>query len=226
MLYETRLFPEVECTFKHALTHDVAYGSLLQDRRKTLHADIVAAIQRLYPDRLDEHVERLAHHALAGDLWERAVSYCHRAGRRAQSRSAAREAGQWFEQALAALRHLPDSREHLEQSIDIRIDFRNMPDRVDYLKHTYDLLVHAERYAEQIGDQPRLGRVLVSMNGFLASGVISTAPSRSVDVLWRLARKSATRFYRLPRITTSVRTITQLATTDVQYRISNRLCRI
>jgi predicted ATPase len=62
-LYETTLFPDLEYTFKHALTHEVAYGTVLQERRRLLHARIVEAIERLYPDRLPEHVERLAHHA-------------------------------------------------------------------------------------------------------------------------------------------------------------------
>ncbi len=65
-LYETQLFPDLEYTFKHALTHEVAYGSLLQERRRGLHARIVAAIERLHADRLAEQVERLAHHALRG----------------------------------------------------------------------------------------------------------------------------------------------------------------
>ena len=65
-LYEASLFPELEYTFKHALTHEVTYGSLLQERRKALHGRVLEAIERLYPDRLDEHVERLAHHALRG----------------------------------------------------------------------------------------------------------------------------------------------------------------
>src|SRR6266849_3518890 len=62
-LYETRLFPEREFTFKHALTHEVAYSSLLQERRRVLHARIVEALEGLYPDRLAEQVECLAHHA-------------------------------------------------------------------------------------------------------------------------------------------------------------------
>ena len=66
-LYETRLFPDREYTFKHALTHEVAYGSLLQERRRALHARIVEAIERLSPDRLTDHVERLAHHAFRGE---------------------------------------------------------------------------------------------------------------------------------------------------------------
>src|SRR4029453_216212 len=61
-LYETRLAPDPEYTFKHALTHEVTSGPLLQERRKTLHARIVGAIERSSPDRLSEHVERLAHH--------------------------------------------------------------------------------------------------------------------------------------------------------------------
>src|SRR5260370_42247607 len=63
-LYETRLFPEVEYTFKHALTHAVAYGSLLHERRRATHASGLDAIERLYADRLEDQVERLAHHAV------------------------------------------------------------------------------------------------------------------------------------------------------------------
>ena len=71
-LYETRLFPDLEYTFKHALTHEVAYGSVLQERRRALHASVAEAIERLYPDRLAEQVELLAHHAFHGGLWEKA----------------------------------------------------------------------------------------------------------------------------------------------------------
>jgi len=72
-LYETSLFPDVEYTFKHALTHEVAYGSLLQERRRALHGRAVEVIEGLYPARLAEHVERLAHHALRGEVWEKDV---------------------------------------------------------------------------------------------------------------------------------------------------------
>ena len=63
-LYETRLFPEPEYTFKHALTHEVAYGSLLLERRRVLHARIVEALEALAPERVAEQIERLAYHAL------------------------------------------------------------------------------------------------------------------------------------------------------------------
>src|SRR5262249_23653535 len=99
-LYETSLFPDIEYTFKHALTHDVAYGSVLQDRRRLLHARIVDAVETLYSERLTEQVERLGHHAFQGEAWEKAVPYLHQAGVRAQVRSANREAIRCFEQAL------------------------------------------------------------------------------------------------------------------------------
>ena len=72
-LYETRLFPDVEYTFTHALTHEVAYEGLLHDRRRILHARITAALEQLAPERAAEQAERLAHQALRGELWDKAV---------------------------------------------------------------------------------------------------------------------------------------------------------
>ena len=89
-LYETRLFPDLEYTFRHALTHEVAYQYLLLERRKALHARVVDAIERLYGDRLTEQAETLAHHALRGEAWEKAVAYVRQAGGKAMERSAYR----------------------------------------------------------------------------------------------------------------------------------------
>ena len=79
-LYETSLFPDLEYTFKHALTHEVAYGSLLHERQRALHARIVEAIETLHSDRLIEQVERLAHHAARGEVWDKAVTYLRQSG--------------------------------------------------------------------------------------------------------------------------------------------------
>src|SRR5207247_5691964 len=124
-LYGVSLFPERVYTFKHALTQEVAYGSLLHERRRALHAHIVEALERLAADRLAEQVDRLAHHALQGEVWDKAVAYCRQAGAKAATRSAYREAIAWFEQALGALTHLPESRQTIEQSIDLRLDLRS-----------------------------------------------------------------------------------------------------
>src|SRR5262249_50070354 len=114
-LYETSLFPELAYTFKHALTQEVAYGGLLQERRRSLHARIVEAIETLYADRLAAQVEQLAHHAFRGELWEKALVYCQQAGSKAAMRSAHREAVGCFEQALVALQHLPENQNTREQ---------------------------------------------------------------------------------------------------------------
>ncbi len=114
-LYETNLFPELEHTFKHALTHEVAYGTLLGDRRRTLHARIVEAIERLFAGRLTEQVEQLAHHAVRGEVWDRAINYLHEAGAKAFRRSTYAEAIAYLSQGLELAGRLPPGREQMRQ---------------------------------------------------------------------------------------------------------------
>ncbi len=165
-LYEARLFPDLEYTFKHGLTYQVAYGSLLQDRRRTLHARIAEALERLYPDRIAEHVERLAHHASRGEVWEQAVRYLRQAGTKAFARSALREAVEQFEQALSALAHLPDSRDARELAIDLRFDLRHALMPLGEFERLRDHLRQAEALAESLGDQGRLGRVFTYLANY------------------------------------------------------------
>ena len=158
-LYETSLFPDLEYTFKHGLTHEVAYGSLLHERQRALHARIVDAIETLYSNRLIEQVERLAHHAARGEVWAKALTYLRQAGAKADARSALREAASYFEQALTALAHLPDDREMREQAIDLhfnlRISLAALGERERVLEH----LRAAETLANALGDERRLARV-------------------------------------------------------------------
>jgi class 3 adenylate cyclase/tetratricopeptide (TPR) repeat protein len=164
-LYETSLFPERIYTFKHALTHEVAYGSLLHERRRGLHARIVEALEALAGDHLDAQVERLAQHALRGEMWEKALAYGRQVGEKAQARSAYREAVVYYEQALVAFEHLPASRVASEQAIDLRLGLRTTlaalgeaPERM------FDHLHRAETLAETLGDQGRLGQVYAVMS--------------------------------------------------------------
>ena len=120
-LYESSLFPDLEYTFKHGLTYQVAYGSLLQERRRALHARIMEALERLYPDRLTEQIDRLAHHALRSELWPKAVTYLRQAGAKAVARSAYPEGIGFFEQALSALARLPETEDALRETIDVRL---------------------------------------------------------------------------------------------------------
>ena len=148
---------------RNALTHEVAYGGLLHDRQRALHVRITEAIERLAPERVAEQAVRLGHHALRGELWDRAVAYLRQAGHRAMERAANREAVAHLEQALAALRHLPETRQTAELTIDIRIDLRNallpLGERTRMVEH----LNEAEGLARTLGDQHRLGRIATFM---------------------------------------------------------------
>jgi class 3 adenylate cyclase/tetratricopeptide (TPR) repeat protein len=163
-LYETRLFPEHAYTFKHALTHEVAYGSLLQERRRVLHARIVEALEALAEDRVTEQVEPLAHHALRGEVWDQAVAYCWQAGEKAMTRSAHREAVAYYEQALSALQHLPETRDTREQAIDLRLALRAAHNPLGDSGRVLANLREAEALAAALDDPRRLGLV----SGFLS----------------------------------------------------------
>jgi len=158
-LYEARLFPELEYTFKHALTHEVAYGGLLQDRRSTLHAQIVEAMERLYADRLGEHVERLAYHAFRGELPEQAVRYLRQTGLKAAARSAPDDARACFEQALAILETLPESASALEQAFEVRLELRPVLNQLGEPRRMLERTREALGLVEKLGDDRRRGQV-------------------------------------------------------------------
>jgi class 3 adenylate cyclase/tetratricopeptide (TPR) repeat protein len=177
-LYETQLFPEQAYTFVHALTHEVAYGSLLQERQRALHGNIVTAIERLYQDRVADQIERLAHHALRGEVWDKAVAYCRQAGVKATERSAYQEAVVYLEQALAALSHLPEGHDIQEQAIDIRLHLRPALFPLGRVQRALDHLREAEASAEHLHDQRWLGQVLASM---IPCWYLMGAPERAVE---------------------------------------------
>jgi tetratricopeptide (TPR) repeat protein len=158
-VYNTQLFPDLQFTFKHSLTHDVAYAGLRHERRREMHERVVHSMEALYSNRIDEQVERLADHALRGHLFEKAVHYLRRAGAKAADREAYPEAVVLLEKALEALSHLPDDRTRAELAIDLRFDLRNalqpLGDRTRIAKY----LAEAEQLADRLGDRRRMGWV-------------------------------------------------------------------
>jgi class 3 adenylate cyclase/tetratricopeptide (TPR) repeat protein len=165
-LYETRLFPDIQYTFKHALTQQVAYETLLQERRRALHASIVEALEALAGDRVAEEVERLAHHALRGEMWDKALAYCRQAGERAMARSASREAVGYFEQALNTLPHLPEQRNTLEQAIDLRLALRTALFPSGDFGRILAALREAEALAAALDDPHRLAQVSFFLSNY------------------------------------------------------------
>jgi class 3 adenylate cyclase/tetratricopeptide (TPR) repeat protein len=154
-MYEMSLFPDLEYTFKHALTHEVAYGGVLQERRRALHGRIVDVIEHLYADRLTEQVEQLAHHAFRAEAWEKAARYLRQAGDKAWGRSATREAASAFQQALTALAHLPQARETLEQTVDLQFMLCGLFDALTEPVRSFDYAREAQALALKLDDPVR-----------------------------------------------------------------------
>jgi predicted ATPase len=163
LLYESQLFPELIYRFKHALTHEVAYDSLLQERRRALHRHIIETLERGYPERRAEQIEWLAHHTQKGMVWDKAVSYCRQAGARAESHAAFREAVTYFEQALEALGHLPETGQTMELSLDLHLDLAEALIPLGGHERSRVLLDAAKALAQQLGDRTRLAQVLVKL---------------------------------------------------------------
>jgi tetratricopeptide (TPR) repeat protein len=158
-LYESGLYPDLEYSFTHALTHEVTYGGLLHDRRRELHARIVDAIETLHRDRLGEQIERLAHHALRGELGEKAVNYLRQAGLKAWARRALPDARGWFEQALGVLESLPETPFTLEHAFEIRLELRPVLNSLGDVRLALERTREAETIAERLDDDRRRGRV-------------------------------------------------------------------
>jgi class 3 adenylate cyclase/tetratricopeptide (TPR) repeat protein len=178
-LYETRLFPDIAYTFKHALTQQVAYETLLQERRRALHTRIVEALEALAGEglrpaptqsrqRVAEQIEHLAHHALRGEVWNKALAYCWQAGEKAMARSVHREAVGYFEQALSVLPHLPDQRDTREQAIDLRFALRSAVQASGDFARILVLLREAEALAVALNDSRRQGRASLLLSRYFS----------------------------------------------------------
>jgi predicted ATPase len=120
-IYEQPAFPDPEYSFKHALTQDVAYHSVLTQRRRLLHGRIGAAIEKLHANRLEDHLADLAHHFARSADSAKAVEYLLKAGQNAAQRSASREALDRFELGLRLLDQLPAGPARDQQELAIRV---------------------------------------------------------------------------------------------------------
>ncbi|MCY1253829.1 TOMM system kinase/cyclase fusion protein [compost metagenome] len=120
-IYEQPAFPEVEYSFKHALTQEVAYGSLLSERRRALHERTAQAIETLFSAQLEEHCSELAYHFSRSGNTLKAVEHLHRAGRQAVQRSADAEAVTHLTMALTLLATLPDAPERAREELAVQL---------------------------------------------------------------------------------------------------------
>ncbi|HEY3068326.1 MAG TPA: adenylate/guanylate cyclase domain-containing protein [Methylomirabilota bacterium] len=158
-LAPTGLFPDVCYAFRHALTHEVVYASLLREQRRLLHGRVLDALKLVHRQRQEEHVERLADHAHQAERWQEAVPYLREAAAKAVMRAANVEAIAFLEQALKALRHFADDTVSLAHAIDTRLELVSPLLQLGRLDDVLTLTKEAEALAEDTGDGARLARV-------------------------------------------------------------------
>jgi class 3 adenylate cyclase/tetratricopeptide (TPR) repeat protein len=158
-LYEVHQPSGKEYTFRHALIQAVAYEEMLRKHRRDLHGRVLAAMENLFADRREEMTERFADHALWGEAWDAAASYALKAGDRAIARWSWREAIGFFDKAIEALDHLPESTEKTRRSIEARLRLRvALPAAAD-LPGVVRCLDETRNLAGAIGDAVRLAEI-------------------------------------------------------------------
>jgi class 3 adenylate cyclase/tetratricopeptide (TPR) repeat protein len=161
-LYEAPNAATFQLKFRHALVHEVAYGSLVSAKRQMLHARVLRAMESQNRVNRQDLVESLAHHAVNAALWKEAVTYLCQAGDKAVELSAYQEGGAFFEQALQALTHLPQDHERVREGIDIRLKLRPIFAATADYNRLERALAEAETLATSIDDRPRLAAINVA----------------------------------------------------------------
>jgi tetratricopeptide (TPR) repeat protein len=157
LLYERGIYPQSTYVFKHALTQDVAYDSLLQKRRKEIHKEIGEVIEALYPDRLEEYHELLAYHYGRSANADKALHYLDLANQKAAKLNAMEEAKAYFDEAMALLDALPETEENRQRRIALLVNqgwvFLLLFKSPEY----YELLTRYEPMARDLGNLELLG---------------------------------------------------------------------
>jgi len=155
-IYEKSLFPELEYIFKHALTQEVAYNSLLIKRRKEIHEKIGKAIEQIYPDRIEEFYEILAYHYAKSDNSEKAYQYLKLSGEKATRNFANWEAFRFYKESISVLNQLPETEENKKEKLEV---FGLIPIPMAILGFPEDsltILRQGEQLATELGDEKNL----------------------------------------------------------------------
>lgn len=159
LIYEKAGLREPEYVFRHALTQDVAYASLLQSERRRLHALIGAAIEELHAGRLEERAEELVYHFTRGEVWDRVARYAREAAERAAALCVDDKAVEYYETALQALGHLPETPDTARAGIDVRLAMRAPLWRGGQPERLAELFGQAEDLANRHGLTDRLDAI-------------------------------------------------------------------
>ncbi len=156
-IYEKQLLSELQYIFKHALTQEVAYNSLLRKKRKKLHEKIGQAIEEIYPDRLEEFQEMLAYHYSNSPDLNKACKYLKLAAASAASRYSTMESFIYYRETLLILKKYPQTIENQKEQIEV-IHLMSGPMFIlGYPEDSLQILEYGEQLSKELGDDRSLG---------------------------------------------------------------------
>ncbi len=167
-IYEQPAFPENEYTFKHALTQEVAYDSVLMERRKLIHERTASALEAMFAATLDDHLSELAHHYSRSANASKAIEYLRRAAEQAGARSAYNDAIGYAREALRWIATMPESRERDQNELKVRMIMGPLIVAVQGFSSP-ELATNVERAQElcrAAGESPEMFRALAGLWSF------------------------------------------------------------
>ena len=162
---EKQLFPELEYIFKHALTQEVAYNSLLQTRKKEIHKKVAQSIEALYPDRMEEYYELLAYHYKRSDDAEKALDYLDKANQKAARRNAMKEAMAYFDEAMEILDTLEVTPENQKLRISLICNQYWVFLLLLKMQQYYELMIQYQPLVVRLDDTELSARFYTSLSG-------------------------------------------------------------
>jgi tetratricopeptide (TPR) repeat protein len=156
LLYERGIYPQSTYVFKHALTQEVAYNSLLKKRKKEIHDQIAAAIEGLYPQRLEEFYEKLSYHYSKSDNFEKACKYLKLSGEKAEDKFSNLEAFRFYEELIHILNELPDTETNKKEQISARLLIFSPMRLLAFPEGSLEILEDGARLSKEVGDTKNL----------------------------------------------------------------------
>jgi tetratricopeptide (TPR) repeat protein len=167
-IYELPILPDLEYSFQHSLTLEIAYGSILKERRRLLHERVAASIETLYADRLDEHLAELADHYGNSSNLPKAVEYLVRAGVKAARQSAHSQAVGYLTKGLELLKQMPDCADRDRRELDLQMALAASlsATRSPAAPECEPVRFRARELSERLGDKARLMEALVGLAFF------------------------------------------------------------
>jgi class 3 adenylate cyclase/predicted ATPase len=185
-IYEQPAVSDVEYVFKHVLTQEVAYSSLLIERRKHLHERAGRAIELIFADQLDDHLSELAHHYSHGTNLDKAIDYLGRSGHHALERSANADAIASFTKGIELLLTLPDNRRRMQRELPLQLALMQalIPAKGWVAPEIEGLFARVQELCEFLGNSPDVAFALFALRfNYFVRGLYRGAREHAEEAL-------------------------------------------